>query len=137
MNRALEIFRGDWIAPLDDDDEFTSDHVEALLDACRSHDLEFAYGIAEMEVHPGSWEQVGSWPLRYGQIVHAAVLYNAQLRGFRHSIDAWRVHEPGDWNLWHRMRDAGVKMGFVPRIVCRHYLQAREWRASPEPDDAA
>src|SRR5262249_13954182 len=50
MNRALELARGDWIAPLDDDDEFTPDHVEVLLEACRSRRLEFAYGIADTEV---------------------------------------------------------------------------------------
>ena len=132
MNRALDIFQGDWIAPLDDDDEFTPDHVEALLDACRSGDLEFAYGIAEMELSPGSWELVGSWPLQDGQIIHASVLYHRSLRVFRHSLDAWRVHEPGDWNLWHRMRDAGVKMGFLPEVVCRHYVQAREWQLTAQ-----
>src|SRR5207237_331107 len=49
MNRGLDLARGDWIAPLDDDDEFTEDHVEVLLDACRARDLEFSYGVADME----------------------------------------------------------------------------------------
>src|SRR5207302_6732910 len=55
MNRALDLARGEWIAPLDDDDEFTADHVEVLLDACRARDLEFAYGIAEAETDDGQW----------------------------------------------------------------------------------
>jgi hypothetical protein len=117
--------RGEWIAPLDDDDEFTPEHVEVLLDACRQQNLEFVYGIAEMEVEVGKWKNVGSWPPQCGGMVHAAVLYWSGLRFIRHDIEAWRLQEPGDWNLWSRMRDAGVRMGFVPTVVCRHYLERR------------
>ena len=53
-----------------------------------------------------------------------------------HAVDSWRVHEAADWNMWRRMRAAGVAMGFVDRVVCRHYLERREVRgsatASPE-----
>ena len=128
MNRALSTARGEWIAPLDDDDEFTPDHIEVLLDACRERDLEFAYGQADMEMEPGDWKPVGRWPLAEGGVVHAAVLYDSRLRVMTHAIDSWRLNEPGDWNLWRRMRDAGVKMGFVDRIVCRHFLERRDIR---------
>jgi O-antigen/teichoic acid export membrane protein len=128
MNRALDLARGDWIAPLDDDDEFTPDHVEALLDACRTRDLELAYGIAESEVEPGVWEAVGSAPLRHGHIIHAAVMFRRAIGFIRHDIESWRLYEPGDWNVWHRMRDAGVKIGFVDHVVTRHHLERRELR---------
>lgn len=125
MNHALDIARGEWIAPLDDDDEFTADHVEALLDACRSRSLEFAWGIAEMEQADGTWKLCGSEPLAHGQIIHASVLWSSRVR-IRHDIRSWRLDEPGDWNVWSRMRDAGVRMGFVDRVVCRHYRERRE-----------
>jgi hypothetical protein len=128
MNRGLEIARGSWIAPLDDDDEFTVDHVEVLLDACRRQQAELAYGIADMEVSPDRWVPVGAWPPAPSRIVHAAVLYNARLRIFPHALDSWRLAEPADWNMWKRMRAAGVRMTFVERIVCRHYLERREAR---------
>ena len=128
VNRATDLARGEWIAPLDDDDEFTPDHIEVLLDACRSRDLEFAWGIAEMEVSPGRWEHVGSPDLGHGTIVHAAVLVSRRLTILRYDIDSWRLDEPADWNLWHRMRDAGARMGFVDHVVSRHYLERREIR---------
>ncbi|HEU0104993.1 MAG TPA: glycosyltransferase [Vicinamibacteria bacterium] len=131
MNRALELARGDWIAPLDDDDEFTPDHVEVLLDACRTRRLEFAYGIADTEVSPDEWKPIGAWPLRIGGIVHSAAMYWSALRIFDHAMDSWRLHEPADWNMWRRMRAAGVAMGFVDRVVCRHYLERREVRGTP------
>jgi glycosyltransferase involved in cell wall biosynthesis len=138
MNRGLELARGQWIAPLDDDDEFTPDHVEVLLEECRERNLEFAYGIAAMEAEPGRWEQLGAWPLREGRIAHGSVLYWAGLRFIRYDLEGWRTGDGGDWNLWHRMRDAGVRMGFVEHVVCKHYAEGsvlkqarRELRADP------
>jgi len=52
-NEALRIARGRWIAWLDDDDEFSPDHLEALLAACLERRWEFAYGAMEMEVESG------------------------------------------------------------------------------------
>ncbi len=66
MNHALDIAAGEWLAPLDDDDEFTPDHVEALLDACLTGSLDFAFGVADMEISEGEWTRVGNWPLREG-----------------------------------------------------------------------
>lgn len=129
MNHALQILRGDWIAPLDDDDEFTPDHVAVLLDACRTRDLDFAWGKALTEQKDGSWVEVGAPALRHGSIVHAAVLYSARLRRFQHDVECWRVDEPGDWNLWRRFHRAGARMGFVDQVVCRHYVEARAVRS--------
>lgn len=126
MNRALELSSGEWLAPLDDDDEFTPHHVEVLLDACRERSLDVGYGVADMEVRSGVWESVGSWPPQEGQIIHSAVLYSAALRSMQHSFDSWRINEPGDWNLWRRMMAAGARFGFVDRVVVRHYLEYRE-----------
>jgi hypothetical protein len=126
MNRALVLARGEWLAPLDDDDEFTPDHVEVLLEACRSRGLHLAYGVADMEVRPGEWEPVGSWPPQAGSIIHSSVLYSLKLREMEHSMEAWRLNEPGDWNLWRRMVAAGVRIGFVDKKVVRHYLEYRE-----------
>lgn len=126
MNRALELARGEWIAPLDDDDEFTADHIEVLLDACLSRGLHAAYGRADTEVRPGEWQPVGAWPPKPGGIVHASVLYSIVLRPILHSSESWRLNEPGDWNLWRRMIAAGARFGFVDRVVVKHYLEYRE-----------
>lgn len=128
MNRALDLARGEWIAPLDDDDSFTPDHVDVLLDACRSRDLELAFGVAEMEVEPDVWQPVGGPDLKEGRVVHAAVMFWAPLGVIRHDVEAWRLGEPADWNVWHRMRDAGARIGFVDHVVTRHYLERREFR---------
>lgn len=126
MNHALDVLRGDWIAPLDDDDEFTPEHVEVLLDACRSRSLEFAWGKALVEGRDGTWSECGAPSLRPGSIAHVAVLYSARLRRFHHDGECWRIDEPGDWNLWQRFARAGVPMGFVDQVVSKHYVERRE-----------
>src|SRR3954452_19677248 len=55
MNAAVTLARGAWIAPCDDDDELTDDHVEVLLAAARGRRLEFVYSKADWEILPGSW----------------------------------------------------------------------------------
>jgi hypothetical protein len=131
-NRGIELALGAWIAPLDDDDEFTPDHVEVLLSVAIEHRLEFVYGLSEMELGAGSWGLVGAWPPVQGGLCHGSVLYAADLRFFRFDPEAWRQTEPADWNLWRRMMEAGVRMGRVEHVVYRHYAEARH-RSAPVP----
>jgi hypothetical protein len=120
MNAGLVLARGDWIAPCDDDDEFTSDHVERLLAHALEHRLEHVWSRAAM-LEDGAWRVTSGPPMRSGQISHGAVLYSAGLRFFRHSDTCWRLPEPGDWNLWRRMAAAGVRMGFLDHLTYYHY----------------
>ena len=127
MNHALDIARGEWIAPLDDDDEFAPDHVATLLEACRRQRWEMAFGIARMQLPWGEWREIGSAPLRCDHICHSAVFYWTGLRFMHHDWNAWKLGEPGDWNLWRRMRGAGVRIGFVPRVVTTHHQEYTGW----------
>jgi glycosyltransferase involved in cell wall biosynthesis len=123
MNAGLMLAEGKWIAPCDDDDELTDDHVEVLLAHARRSRLELVWSQAEAEKSPGVWRVLGSEPLAYGKISHGTVLYSGHLRHFRHSMTSWKLDEPADWNLWRRMARAGVRMGFLPRVTYRHYLE--------------
>ena len=129
MNHALDIARGAWIAPLDDDDEFTPDHVELLLGVAIEHRLEFVYGQSLMELDDGRWAVLGAWPPAHGAFCHGSVLYSARLRFLKYDPECWREDEPGDWNLWKRMLAAGVRMGSIDQVVYRHYREARHRRA--------
>ncbi len=121
MNHALSIAGGAWIAPLDDDDELTPDHVEVLLRAAIARRLEFVYGDTAVMRQDGSWGVVGEWPPRHGGLTHGAVLYATALRFLRYDSRSWRFREPADWNLWRRMAAAGVRMGYINTVVYRYY----------------
>jgi Glycosyl transferase family 2 len=122
MNAGLAIAQGKWITPCDDDDEMTDDHVEVLLRDARQRRLEFVWSKAAFEVGPGNWVDVGKSPLVGGGISHGSVLYASGLRIFRYNENCWKLAEPLDWNLFRRMRAAGVKMDFLDELTYRHYL---------------
>ena len=121
MNAALALARGDWIAPCDDDDEMTDTHVQDLLAFARAGRFEMVYSKALVAEPDGSWAEVGQQPLREGDISHGSVLYSAGLRFFAHSDTCWKLAEPADWNMWKRMRRAGVRIGFHDQVTYRHY----------------
>lgn len=126
MNAARYLARGAWIAPCDDDDEMTPDHVEVLLSHAVHGRYEMVYSKANWEEYPGRWRQVGSEPLRQGEISHGSVLLSSGLRFLRHSNTSWKIREPSDWNLWKRMERIGVRIGFLDRMTYTLNLPARE-----------
>jgi hypothetical protein len=122
MNVGNVLARGAWIAPCDDDDEITPDHIDVLLAACRERRLEMVYSKAEDETFPGVWTSVGREPLARGDVSHGSVMFRSELRFMPYSLTCWKMKEPGDWNLWKRMERIGVKIGFVDHVTYRHYL---------------
>ena len=124
MNAALAIAQGKWIAPCDDDDELTEDHVEVLLDSARTQRFEFVWSVSRWEKSPGNWCSLGDGTFRQSSFAHGSVLYAAGLRFFRHNDRSWKVMQPGDWELWSWMQQAGVKMGFCDHVTYFHHAEA-------------
>ena len=135
INAGHSLSRGAWIAPCDDDDELTPDHVDVLLHAARSQRVELVHSLARMEVAPGVWEVVGGDELRHGSVSHGTVLYAAPLRVFRFSNTSWKLFEPTDWNLWRRMQAIGVRIGHLPQVTYVHYVEA--WQREPATSERA
>lgn len=130
-NGALDACRGDFIAPLDHDDAFTSGHVAELLSAARESGADLVYGQAACETREGPWSIIGSSPLELGRITHGSVLHSSRLAHFRFDPHCWLLDEPGDWNLWRRMAEAGATIVHLPRVVFIHFkektsIEARE-----------
>jgi glycosyltransferase involved in cell wall biosynthesis len=123
MNKGLLESKGDWIAHLDDDDEFSPDHIESLLRVALDNNLEMVYGKVNSETQDGHWIELGSSPLECGNICRSAALYKGYLKSFSYDINSWKKAEPADFNLWRRMKRAGVRVGFANIIVGSHYKE--------------
>jgi hypothetical protein len=117
VNAALDEAKGAWIAPLDHDDAFTVDHIATLLAVARHHQLDLVYGDSLCPVPGGAPVVVGLPELQHGGICHGSALYSARLGHLRYDEHSWLLDEPGDWNLWRRMRELGVGIGHVPRVI--------------------
>lgn len=135
VNRLLDETRGEFVAPLDHDDAFTRDHVEVLLRALTSGDVDFVFGQAMTEYDDRTWDVVGSIPLRHANIVHASVLYSmSRLGHMRYDPHAWMLDEPGDWNLWRRMAETGAQIGHLPDPVALHFGEGSSMAGRPVGD---
>lgn len=117
-NQALKMVRGKWIARIDDDDLWTSDHLEVLLHFAQKGNYEFVSGVYEAE--------------RYGQRIAVDVkgdnpriggtqtwLYRSYLKFMRYNINCWRKswNRVNDTDLQDRFYKAGVRMGFLEKVV--------------------
>jgi glycosyltransferase involved in cell wall biosynthesis len=115
-NKALELCRGKWIAPLDDDDVFTPNHIEVLLRYAQEHNLEFVYGKLKMEVSPGAWREK-AFVEQEMSMQNSTTLFRGYLKLFRPDINAWRLGLTGDYHRTIRYRETGVRIGFLNELV--------------------
>jgi glycosyltransferase involved in cell wall biosynthesis len=135
MNRGLELARGQWIAALDDDDEWEPDHLAVLVDEALRTGAEVVYGrhrVRDAVKGRLLGVEVGSWPPRRGTFAFQDALCHSGLRAFRYDPEAFTLGEPADWNLARRLLEAGALFAYVDRVVMTaHYtprhLGGRFW----------
>ena len=125
MNAATLLARGSWITHCDDDDELTADHVEVLLKAAQSRRLEFVHSRTALEQPDGSWRLLGQAELASGQVTQGSTLYSMGLGFMNFSPTCWKLPECHDWNLFRRMAEIGVVMGFVDHVTYRYRRSPR------------
>jgi glycosyltransferase involved in cell wall biosynthesis len=124
FNDAVALARGAWIAPIDDDDEWSADHLEVLVGAALSTRAELVYGVARVIVAGEGETYFGAWPPASGDFGFQAAIYHSALKTFLYDANAHMVDEASDWNLARRMIEAGVKFEFVEQAVTTYYVEA-------------
>jgi glycosyltransferase involved in cell wall biosynthesis len=115
-NKGLDLCRGNWIAPLDDDDVFTPDHIESLLGYAQMNDLELVYGKMRIEETTGRWKEKGLVNQQMS-IQNSTMLFRSYLKLFRSDINAWRYGLTGDYQRTIRYRETGVRIGYLNQVV--------------------
>jgi glycosyltransferase involved in cell wall biosynthesis len=123
FNEGFTLARGAWIAPIDQDDEWTTDHLETLVHAARQTRAEVVYGVGQVIVGRDGETYFGRWPPALGDFGFQTAIYHAGLTGFLYDANAYMVGEPADWNLARRMLEAGVRFDFIERIVSTYYVE--------------
>jgi len=134
-NKAINLAKGKWIARLDDSVIWTKDHIMSLIKFAEEGNYEFVSG-AVVEERFGKKETVrghhinspyfgfnkkpkylSNNPIIGGT---STVLYRSYLRFFKYNINCWRkdINRVNDIDLWVRMYKAGVRMGFLDKVVC-------------------
>lgn len=117
-NLGLKECRGSFIARIDDDDVWTPDHLEKLLNFAVKENAEFVssgYNITEFNYGGVAFDKYHGLE---GNEYHggaSSYFYRSYLKFFRYNIDCWRKdhNQVNDLDLCERMRDAGVRMSFL------------------------
>jgi hypothetical protein len=134
FNRAIAEARGRWLAPLDDDDSFTPEHIERLLEAARERRLELVYGLLRCNYPDGTQDFIGEFPprtefteLRSSFGLQAALLHSG-LRFMQMHLTDPLFGLANDVSLSRRMIRAGVQLGMIGEVVSDYY-PARVWQS--------
>jgi glycosyltransferase involved in cell wall biosynthesis len=130
-NKALEMVKGKWIARLDDDDIWTSDHLEELLRFAQQGSYEFVSARHIIEKN-GQRSEVdgaraqGSYYNKTNKPVKGdnpkiggscTWFYRSYLKFLKYNINCWRKswNRVNDAELSMRIFSAGVRMGFLEK----------------------
>lgn len=119
MNVGSDLATGDFIAPLDDDDEFSPDHVEKLVGLALANKAELAYGALEsIDARTKKTRLVYSNPPRMNHFSFHGAMYLRLLHPtFRIDEQGWVMGEVEDWLMARRMLEAGVKYASTKDVV--------------------
>lgn len=125
--RMLWGARGDWIAPLDDDDVFLSNHLATL--AGYAPDADIVYSFCRVEGRDG-WNPNRTFDadaLREGNFIPATALIRASLLrdlgGWPDSADSPNGWE--DYALWLKALDAGARFVCAPSVTWVYRFHGR------------
>jgi glycosyltransferase involved in cell wall biosynthesis len=132
MNTGMRLARGQWIAPLDDDDEFDADHIEVLLAHAQATHAELANGqlrVLDTQTGAVAHAELCSWPPEDGRFNFLASLMHTGLRAFEYDANSHLAGEVSDWNLARRLWQAGARFSFLDRAVGTYYLRPRSWHS--------
>jgi len=130
-NYALKISTGKWIARLDDDDIWTADHIEKLLNFCLDYNFEFASGYVETpdfekKERPkiiSDYFETSHLKSKYVNNPnvgsHSSFFFINYLKKFKYNEDCWRkrINASNDLDLVVRFLKAGVRIGYLNEKV--------------------
>lgn len=121
-NVALSMIKGDWIYTISDDDILLPDCLEKMVNYVNSNEVEslsanyLSYVGGEERIFKAIdvEKQLGLYMTGI-----PAWMYKADLKFFKWNINSWRKswNRPSDYDLQHRMKNAGVRMGYFDDLV--------------------
>lgn len=142
-NEALTQAKGDWIARIDDDDEWTPEHLEVLLKFALERGAELV--SSDIEIHENDTvRRVTPYdnpndPTGIGAT--QTWLYRSYLKAFKYNIHCWRksYFRVNDTDLQYRFWRAGVRIGYLPVVTAiikprpdESFVGSKAYLASPE-----
>ena len=123
-NKGFEMAQGEWITQIDDDDEFTPNHIEILLERALTG-YDFVYGNILAIKPNGEQAIIGSYPPEPGHISTQSYICSSRYKNIKFNTDATATTEAEDWNFCRRVIEAGARVSYINEVVCIQYLPLR------------
>lgn len=110
--------KGQYIAYLDDDDEYLSDHVESLVTLIEKEKLDFAFSQMKVVWNDGREGIVGDGRIIWGGVGTPMLIHKTSL--LVHA--QWTAQGYAeDFNLYEGFLANGAKWDFLPKVTCIYY----------------
>lgn len=133
LNRALEVCRGDFVTHLDDDDEFSADRIERLVDQALRVRAEFLWHAFLAQNPDGLWRGVGTPELQEGQVTTGSIFYHRYFTRIPWDVRAYRSGEPGDWNRIRKIAFLRPTLSYVDECLMLHYRERNQTLPAVDP----
>ncbi len=129
-NRAVAASTSEWLAFLDDDDEFEPWHIERLVEHQRvtGADLVYPWFTVVDGFDPLGWEgrQFDPETLRRYNYIPVTALVRRELveaaGGFQDRTDGAAGATWEDWNMWLALLDLGATFSHLPERTWRWHM---------------
>jgi hypothetical protein len=126
MNHALSLATGDFITHLDDDDEHMPDRVEKLVRHIQQTRADIVFHPFWRETAPDTWSVNQAARFEYTRVTTSSIFYHRWFRAVPWDLEAYRYHEPGDWNRLRKFLYLGANAVRYPEPLLRHYRERNQ-----------
>jgi glycosyltransferase involved in cell wall biosynthesis len=122
-NRGLAAARGEFITYLDDDDEYTLDRLEKLVKFASEEGCDVVWHPFWLETSSGEWVLKKAQKFAYPHLTTSSVFYRSWFKKIPWNLEAYRLMEPDDWNLFRRIKYMNPVCRRYPEPLHKHYKE--------------
>ena len=126
VNLALEMSCGSFITHLDDDDEFSPDRIRLLVEFIQETRADLVWHPFETQNKNRGWQSIDANDFAYSLVTTSSIFYHKWFSNIPWDINAYRYHEPGDWNRLRKIRYLGARLARNPEFLLRHYRERNQ-----------
>jgi hypothetical protein len=112
-NIGLELATGDFITYCDQDDYFTIDRCEKLVQFSQENQADLVHHPFYIGTPDKIFTYNDSSNLICGKITTSAMFHHSWFKQIPLDVNCWKVDEPGDWNKFKKFKEIGAN-------ICRH-----------------
>jgi glycosyltransferase involved in cell wall biosynthesis len=129
INKALELATGDFITHLDDDDEYLPDRISKLVEFIQKSQADVVWHPFWRELPNGKWQYHSADRFRKNEVTTSSSFYHKWFKRIQWDINAYKYHEPGDWNRFRKFKYLNAIATRFPEPLLKHYKERRQTAA--------